>query len=433
VKNGRMTKSDILGIKHVVEENYKLHNGIFIPSSLDSPILSIQSFEDLLKIDEQREQDGFSKKIKIRRILAGHGKVIMVPYVEEEKLIHGEFEPENNQTGEDSEDGEDGDMGEAAGQGEGEVGDVIGETPINGEGDGDGEDGDPKAGQGSGDHGIEAEAYKLGKELSEKFQLPNLNDKGKKVPTDEYTYDLTDRHVGSGQLLDKKATLKSVVKTNAALGRLDKNNIDMTKFIIGPQDKVYRVLSREKVWKSQAVVFFLRDYSGSMYGEPTKAVVTQHLMIYAWLLVQYESLVIPRFFIHDTEAREVSVDDYFRLSAGGGTFIPSGYREITKTVDGESLARDYNIYVFQGTDGDDFDDGAEAIPEIEKILGYVNRMGVCVVKSSYYGSRKSIFERYVEKGNLLDRSDVFRMHVMSGVEVTEEQNIEAIKALISQD
>ena len=53
MKNGRMTKSDILGIKHVVEENYKLHNGIFIPSSLDSPILSIQSFEDLLKIEKE--------------------------------------------------------------------------------------------------------------------------------------------------------------------------------------------------------------------------------------------------------------------------------------------------------------------------------------------------------------------------------------------
>ena len=245
---------------------------------------------------------------------------------------------------------------------------------------------------------------------------------------------MTDRHVGSGQLLDKKATLKRVVKTNIALGRLDKNNIDTTKFIIGPQDKVYRVLSREKVWKSQAVVFFLRDYSGSMYGEPTKAIVTQHLMIYAWLLVQYESLVIPRFFIHDTEAREVSVEDYFRLSAGGGTFIPSGYKEITKTVDGESLARDYNIYVFQGTDGDDFDDGTEAIPEIEKILSYANRMGVCVVKNSYYGRKgESEFEQYIGESGLLDRKDIFRMHVMSSSGITEEQNIEAVKALISQD
>ncbi len=430
MKDRRTTKADLLGIRRAAEDKYKMKNGVFVPPSVLSPILSVQSFEDLLKVDEQRVKDGFPKKIKIKRILVGHGKVITVPYVEEEKLIHGEFEPENDQAGEESEDG---DAGETAGQGEGEIGEVIGEVPS--DGDGDGECEDPQAGQGSGEHGIEAEAYKLGVELSEKFKLPNLKDKGKKVPTDEYTYDLTDKHVGSGQFLDKKATLKRVVKTNIVLGRLDKNNIDMTKFIIGPQDKVYRVLSREKVWKSQAVVFFLRDYSGSMYGEPTKAIVTQHLMIYTWLLVQYESLVIPRFFIHDTEAREVSVEDYFRLSAGGGTFISSGYREITKTVDGESLARDYNIYVFQGTDGDDFDDGTEAIPEIEKILSYANRMGVCVVENSYSGGKgESAFEQYIGESGLLDRKDVFRMHVMSssGI-ITEEQNIEAVKALINQE
>jgi uncharacterized sporulation protein YeaH/YhbH (DUF444 family) len=431
MKDKRITKLDSLGMKYAAKEKFRLKNGIFIPSSLHSPILSIQSFEDLLKIDEQRKKDGFSKKIKIGKILADHGKVIVVPYVEEEKLIHGEFEPKTDEVGED---GEDGDIGEAAGQGEGEVGEVIGETPLNGEGEGDGdESGDPQGGQGSGEHGIEAEAYQLGKELSEKFQLPNLKDKGKKVPTDEYIYDLTDKHVGSGQLLDKKATLKSVIKTNMALGRLDKNNIDMTKFIIGPRDKVYRILSREKVWKSQAVVFFLRDYSGSMYGEPTKAIITQHLMIYAWLLVQYDQLVVPRFFIHDTEAKEVSVEDYFKLSASGGTFIPSGYRKISETVDGESLARDYNIYVFQGTDGDDFDDGKEAIPEIEKILGYVNRMGVCVLKNSWYKGKESTFEQYIKEGGVLDRKDVFRMHVMSSERVTEEQNIEAIKTLIAQD
>ena len=169
-----------------------------------------------------------------------------------------------------------------------------------------------------------------------------------------------------------------------------------------------------------------------MGGKPTEAIISQHLMIYAWLLHQYEKLVIPRFFVHDTEAREVSVQEYFTLMAGGGTLIPSVYKEITKAVESESLARDYNIYVFQGTDGDDFDDGKQAIPEIEKILGYVNRMGVSVLKGPY-GDGKTRFEGYIEKGGFLERKSVFRMHVMPVHEVTEEKNIEAIKALIAQD
>ncbi|MBI2042421.1 MAG: DUF444 family protein, partial [Candidatus Nealsonbacteria bacterium] len=296
------------------------------------------SIDDLLKRDEIRIQDGFPKKIKFRSVLAGPGKIISVPYVEQEKLMHGEFEPKN--------DDESGDLGEVTGSGDGKVGDVIGQAPLRGEGEGDGDK--PQPGNDSGEHGFEQEVYEKGKELSEKFQLPNLRDKGKKVPTDEYTYDLTDRHRGSGQVLDKKATLRSIIKTNAVLGRLDRDHIDTTGLVVGPNDKVYRVLSKEKVWKSRAVVFFARDYSGSMWGEPTKAIVAQHLMIYAWLLHQYEKLVVPRFFVHDTEAREVSAQEYFTLMAGGGTFIPSVYREITKTVDGESLARDYNVYVFQG-------------------------------------------------------------------------------------
>ena len=388
----------------------------------------MESFEELLKRDEQREKDGFPKKIKIGKILAGPGKIIAVPYVEEEKLIHGEFEPKTDEEG--NIEGEE--EREMAGHGQGEVGDVIDERSAESEGEGEGDD--PQAGDGSGEHAIDADVYKIGKELSEKFQLPNLKDKGKKIPTDEYIYDLTDRHRGSGQLLDKKETLRSIVKTNIALGRISKDNVDISKFIVSPADKVYRVLSREKIWKSQAVVFFLRDYSGSMYGEPTKAILAQHLMIYSWLLVQYEKLVIPRFVVHDTQAEEVSVEDYFKKSDGGGTYIPSGYEKITEIVEGEALDRDYNIYVFQGTDGDDGDDGRRAIPEIDKILSYVNRMGVCVLKHPYYGDNKETrFEQYVQEGNIMDEKELFRMHTTPSMGVTEEKNIEVIKALIAQD
>lgn len=424
-KRDFMTERDIIGMQRLIEERFVKRNDIYIPAP--HPLAAFGSFEDLLAKDEQREKDGFSKKIKIGRILAGPGKVIAVPYVEEEKLIHGEFEPASDEEGGEGEEGE----GESvAGSGEGEVGDVIAEQSPEGEG----EDDDSEAGDEPGEHGIEAEAYKVGEELSEKFQLPNLKDRGKKVPTDEYIYDLTDRHRGSGQLLDKRETLKSIVKTNITLGRFDKSNIDTSKLVVGPNDKVYRVLSREKVWKSQAIVFFLRDYSGSMSGEPTKAVVTQHLMIYAWLLVQYEKLVIPRFIVHDTEAKEITINKYYRASVSGGTFIYSAFKLVNEIVHNEGLERDYNIYIFYGTDGDDFDDGRQTVPEIQKILGYANRVGACVVKGGYYKDHESTFEQYIKKGNILEKKDSFRMHSMdiSGG-VTDEKNIEAIKALIAQD
>lgn len=422
-----ITKSDINGMRRSIEEKFLKRNDVYVP--IPNTLVFLESFEDLLKRDEQREKDGFPKKIKISRIIAGPGKVIAVPYIEEEKFVHGEFEPAPDKEGGRGEGEKEGES--IVGSGEGEVGDVIAERSPEGEGEGD----DSQAGDEPGEHGIEAEAYKIGKELSEKFKLPNLKDKGKKVPTDEYIYDLTDRHRGSGQLLDKKETLKSIVKTNIALGRLDKDNIgDTSKLVVGPNDKVYRVLSREKVWKSQAIVFFARDYSGSMSGEPTKAVVTQHSIIYLWLLVQpqFNKIVIPRFIVHDTEAKEVTVNRYYRESVNGGTFIYSAFKLVNEIVQNESLDRDYSIYVFYGTDGDDFDNGQRTIPEIQKMLGYVNRMGVCVVK--YYGDRESEFEKYIQKGNILSQKNLFRkysMDIRGGV--TDEKNIEAIKALIAQD
>lgn len=432
-----MTKLDILGMQLAAQEIIGKRFGICRERTLSGKAMARESLDDFREKDEERKRDGFPSKIKFRRILVGPGKVIVVPYIEEEELVHGEFEPKNLVQLAQSSDQSNGDIDETTGHGEGDVGDVIGEVPLDGgdgDGDGEGEGDGPGAGDEPGDH-LEEEAFAAGQELMEQLQLPNLKEKRKKVQSDEYTYDLTDRHRGSGQVLDKKETLKRIIKTNLVLGRVDKDNLDPTKMIAGPDDMVYRVLSRERVWKEQAVVLFLRDYSGSMWGEPTKALVSQHLMIYGYLLAQYKKRVTPRFFVHDTQAREVTARQYFGLISGGGTVIASGYKKINEIVEGESLERDYNIYVFQGTDGDDFDDGRLALPEIQKILGYVNRMGVTLLKHPYYIEKgiKTNFEEYVERGGILARRDVFRLHAMSSYDVTEEQNIEAFKALIAQD
>jgi hypothetical protein len=429
-KDKFMTPLDILGMQLKITEEFE-KGPVYKHGTHLRPVCSFMTIEEILKKDQEREKDGFPKKLKYRRVLTPSGKVVTVPYIEEEKLIHGEFEPKKMELAQAS-DEEDEDLGTTTGHGEGEVGDVIGEVPIIGENDGD--EG-PEPGSEPGVH--EEEIYETGKKLIEKFQLPHLKEKNKKVPTDEYIYDLTDRHEGSGQVLDKKETLKRVLETNILLGRADKDDIDPKKFIIRPQDKIFRVLSKERVFKSQAVVFFMRDYSGSMWGEPTRVIVEQHLMIYGWLMAEYERLVVPRFIVHDTEAQEVKVEDYFRKSTAGGTLIASGYKKINEIVETEGLARDYNIYLFQGTDGEDFDDGKQAIPEIKKILGYVNRLGVCVLQHPYYGGdRKSKFEQYIEKGNFLSKKELFRIHVVPSIDVTnmtEEKQIEAIKALLAQD
>ena len=181
------------------------------------------------------------------------------------------------------------------------------------------------------------------------------------------------------------------------------------------------------------MVFFLRDYSGSMGGRPTELVVSQHVMIYSWLIYQYENQVETRFILHDTEAKEVeNFNIYYNSKVAGGTQVASAYRLVNQIVAEKNLQRDYNIYVFHGTDGDDWDTkGEEAIPELRKMLFYVARLGITIAESKFGIAGRSDLERYVRKSGLLEeKPELIRLDVL-GSESTEPRLIEGIRALIS--
>ncbi len=391
---------------------------------MNSAIAGLRSLDELLERDKQREDDGFPRKIRVGRLIkpgkSGKDKIVVVPTTVEEKFIHDpSFKNEEEEEA-------------SGGAGEGEEGEVIGEQPVREpEGSGSG----PGEGQGA-SHEIESSAYDLGKILTEQFQLPNLKDKGKKRSLTSYTYDMTDRHRGFGQILDKKATLRKVVETNISLGNIpDFNDIDPSDFLISPSDKIYRILSREKTFESQAMIFFLRDYSGSMIGKPTELVVSQHVLIYSWLSYQYAKQVESRFILHDTDATEVpDFYTYYNSRVAGGTKISSAYRLVNDIVEQESLIKDYNIYIFHGTDGDDWDtEGKESIPELKKMLTYANRVGITIAKNSNGSNagRGTELEKYLKASKLLkENPDLLRLDILRN-DADETRLIEGIKKLIS--
>ena len=394
-----------------------------ISAMQSTPNVSIRSIDELLERDKQREEDGFPRKINVGRLIkpgkGGKDKVVIVPTTVEEKFLHdNSFQPEQDPS--------------QGGAGDGEEGEVIGEQPVRapegqtGTGPGQGE---------SGPHEMESNAYDLGRILTEQFELPNLKDKGKKRSLTRYTYDLTDRNRGFGQFLDKKATLRKIIETNLNLGRIpDVEDIDPSGFLVSPYDKVYRILSREKDYESQAMVFFLRDYSGSMAGKSTNLVVSQHVLIYSWLLYQYAMQVETRFILHDTEAKEVpDFYTYYNSKVAGGTQVVSAYRLVNEIVHNENLLRDYNIYIFHGTDGDDWDtDGKESVPELKKMLAYANRVGITIAEHASEASNNTEVERYLKKSGLLEeKSKLLRLDVMSD-NADEPRLIEGIKHLISE-
>lgn len=384
----------------------------------------IRSLDELLERDRLREEDGFPRKVRIGKLIKpGKGKqekFVVVPTTVEEKFMHDSAPtpPEEEEP-----------MG---GTGDEAEGDILGEQPVRPEQGG----GSGTAGHGGGEgHELESSAYDLGRILTERFNLPNLKEKGKKSSLSHYTYDLTDRNRGFGQILEKKQTLRRVIETNIALGNItDVTDIDTTRLLIDPRDRVFRILSRELEYESQALVFFVRDYSGSMDGKASEVICSQHVLIYSWLLYQFAKQVETRFVLHDSDAREVpDFYTYYNLRVAGGTRVAAAYKLVNDLVERESLAKDYNIYVFHGTDGDDWDaNGEETLPELRRMLTYANRVGITIAEHTAYGSRGATeVERYLKGSGLLDeKPELLRMDVM-GEDADETRIIDGIKKLIS--
>jgi uncharacterized protein len=389
----------------------------------ENPVLGLQTLEELLKRDSMREKDGFKRRILLGKFMrpGGNGgtRVVVVPSTTEPKFYH------------DDSISEDQDEDQTGGSGDGEEGEVIGEQqaePEEGEGEG--------AGQGQGaEHDIGTDAFDLGKVLTEEFQLPNLKDKGKKRSVTKYQYELTDKNRGFGQILDKKATIRKVIQTNILLGKINEGEtFNPEDLVINPKDQVYRILSKEKAYESQAIVFFVRDYSGSMQGKPSEIVTTQHLLIFSWLMYQYKNNVLSRFILHDTEAKEVEdFQKYYTLQVAGGTQVAPAFELVNEIVEKEQLEKDYNIYVFYGTDGDDWDSkGEQMLPALKTMLGYSNRVGITVARNNWSSGRETTVEQYINNSDLLNvKSDLLKMDAMDSNEGTEDRIIQGIRKLVS--
>jgi len=417
--------------KHFIKKNsgYGLYDkndaDLFLTISKDKFILEMFTLDELLERDKQREIDGFPRRIRlgkfIKPIQGKKEQIIVVPTTTEPKFYH------DNSITEDEEE-------TTGGSGDGEEGEVIGEQqaePQQGEGEGQG------AGQGEGsEHEIGSDAFDLGKVITQKFELPNLKPKGKKRSVNKFTYDLTDINRGFGQYLDKKATLKKIIETNILLGNINRDDpFSPEDLIINPKDQIFKILSKEKDFEAQAVVFFIRDYSGSMQGEPTEAVVTQHLFIYSWLMYQYQNQVSVRFILHDTEAKEVpDFYTYYKSNVAGGTQVFPSYQMVADIIEKEQLYKENNIYIFHGTDGDDWEEtGQKAIEAINRFIKYISRMGITVAQNSWGAAeRKTIVEKYFDKSGLLtEKPDLIRIDSFPASQANEVRIIESIKKLIS--
>ncbi|HET6372056.1 MAG TPA: DUF444 family protein, partial [Candidatus Polarisedimenticolia bacterium] len=206
-------------------------------------------------------------------------------------------------------------QGGGVGQGDGDVGAVIGM----GEGDSDGH-----AGSAPGQHVMEVDVSleELAQLLGEELQLPAIQSKGKKnivTEKERYTGIAT---AGPENLRHFKRTYKEALKRQIASGSYSPLN---PRIVPIRKDKRYRSWRVSRKPECNAAILYMMDVSGSMGEEQKEIVRIESFWIDTWLRSQYQGIEV-KYIVHDAEAREVDQETFYHTRESGGTVISSAYK-----------------------------------------------------------------------------------------------------------
>ena len=140
---------------------------------------------------------------------------------------------------------------------------------------------------------------------------------------------------------------------------------------IDPIDLRYNHWTRQPIPAVQAVMFCLMDVSGSMDQARKDLAKRFFMLMYLFLTKKYQRVDI-RFIRHHMSAKEVDQEEFFYSTETGGTVVSTAIKEARRIIDNEYPLSQWNIYVAQASDGENFDhDNPAVIDEVDKLLHYV--------------------------------------------------------------
>ncbi|HZH90483.1 MAG TPA: sporulation protein YhbH [Pyrinomonadaceae bacterium] len=254
------------------------------------------------------------------------------------------------------------------GQGDGKtrVGDVLGREDGQGQGKGSG-----TAGQDAGAEFYEAEVNidELAALIFEDLQLPFLEEKAKKAVPAKTTRFNEIRRTGVMANLDKRRLILENIKRNARTpaGARFGN--------VRKEDLRFKSWEDEHRYESNAVVLALMDVSGSM-GEFKKYIARSFFFwMVRFLRTKYDNVEIV-FISHHTEAREVTEEQFFTQGESGGTVVSAAYQLALEIIAARYNPRDWNVYPFHFSDGDNYySDNEEAVRLADELIRTCNLFG----------------------------------------------------------
>lgn len=262
------------------------------------------------------------------------------------------------------------------GQGGGGVG--MGDS-LDGQGKGKGKGGD-QAGEGTEEHPFDMEfnEEEIAQILIDQLELPNLENKGKgKVNSEKNKYNKIS-NLGPDSLRHNQRTFKEALKRNISSGSY---NPDDPYVIPIKADKRFRSYSTKDMPEINAVAVHVADISGSM-GEDQRKIIQAEVFWIDLLLRKAYKDIASVFIVHDTQAKEVSREEFFTASSGGGTQIESAYKLADEILTTRYPFTENNNYLYQYSDGDNYNTNDICGQLLtERILPNVNQFCYGQVKS----------------------------------------------------
>ncbi len=146
---------------------------------------------------------------------------------------------------------------------------------------------------------------------------------------------------------------------------LENPESDWENFTFIKDDFWFRSPKKREKLRSQAVVFFLRDVSGSITEELLKAQALVFKTIELLAKRDFKEVEVIRI-VHDIQAQILDEESFYKITSSGGTEMKNAIELMSNLINEEY--KNYDIFVFQMSDGEDFSNDAKLCEEILRPL-----------------------------------------------------------------
>ncbi len=128
-------------------------------------------------------------------------------------------------------------------------------------------------------------------------------------------------------------------------------------------DLKYSNLIKTPMPSSKAVMFCVMDVSGSMTQSIKDMAKRFFMLLYMFLQRAYKTIEVV-FIRHHTQAKEVDEEEFFYSRETGGTIVSSAIAMTADVIQERYPYSDWNIYVAQASDGDNWDGDSDSCREL---------------------------------------------------------------------